>query len=250
MQTDSRSDRTSRHTRRGRSQRSRRDLGARGLTFQKLGEVEALDPSGVDVLVSYNLVGRQKLERLAALARERTMSVTTDDPRVGEAISAAIVEGDARVGIWVDCDTGLGRTGVQGCAEAIELARGLDGLPGLDLRGLFTYPTPAADGWFDQAIADWRDAGLPGPEVSVGGTPGAFSTHELVTPRTAGRHVRLQRPGMRGGRIGRARRLRADRTRNMRVATDGRSGDRGCRVEERRHGGRGHRRRAGVWACP
>lgn len=157
-----------------------RDLGARGLTFQKLGEVEALDPSGVDVLVSYNLVGRQKLVRLAALARERTMSVTTDDLRVGEAISAAIVEGDARLGIWVDCDTGLGRTGVQGCAEAIELARGLDRLPGLELRGLFTYPTPAADGWFGQAIADWQDAGLPGPEVSVGGTPGAFSTHELV----------------------------------------------------------------------
>jgi len=156
-----------------------KDLGARGLTFQKLGEVEALDPLGVDVLVSYNIVGRQKLERLAALARDRTMSVTTDDLGVAEAISAAMVAGGTRVGVWVDCDTGLGRTGVQGGTEAISLGRGIERLPGLELRGLFAYPTPTTDGWFRQAIADWQDAGLPGPEVSVGGTPGAFSTHEL-----------------------------------------------------------------------
>jgi D-serine deaminase-like pyridoxal phosphate-dependent protein len=158
------------------------ELGARGLTFQKLGEVEALDPSGaVDVLVSYNIVGRPKLQRLAALAHKRTMSVTTDDLGVAKALSAAMVTGGTRVGVWVDCDTGLGRTGVQSRAEAIELGCGIDRLPGLELRGLFTYPTPTAGGWFGQAIADWRDAGLPGPEVSVGGTPGAFSTHELGT---------------------------------------------------------------------
>jgi len=227
-----------------------RDLGARGLTFQKLGEVEALDPSGVDVLVSYNLVGRQKLERLAALARERTMSVTTDDLRVGEAISAAMVDGDARVGyLGLTATPGSGRTGVQGCSEAIELARGLDRLPGLELRGLFTYPTPAADGWFGQAIADWQDAGLPGPEVSVGGTPGAFSTHELVTATElrVGTYVFNDLECLEAGsaRLGD---WRAYRARNMRVATDGRSGDRGCRVEERRPGGRGPRRRAGVRA--
>src|SRR6266536_936181 len=45
--------------------------GAVGITCQKLGEVEVFTDAGVadDVLLTFNVVGRQKTDRLLALAR-------------------------------------------------------------------------------------------------------------------------------------------------------------------------------------
>src|ERR1700740_567761 len=44
--------------------------GARGITCQKLGEAEIMADAGIDdILITYNIVGRRKLERLVALAR-------------------------------------------------------------------------------------------------------------------------------------------------------------------------------------
>ena len=47
--------------------RMQRDAGARGITCQKLGEAEVMVAAGIDdVLIPYNIVGEDKLERLAA----------------------------------------------------------------------------------------------------------------------------------------------------------------------------------------
>ena len=167
------------------------ELGATGLTYQKLGEVEALHQPGVDTLVSYNIVGTRKLDRLVTLATELPLSVTVDDVEVAEAISAALAERSGHIGVWIDSDTGLGRTGVQDAAQALELAARVNALPALQLRGLFTYPTPPPGSWFEEAIEGWRQAGLPGPEISVGGTPDAFSTHNrnYATELRAGTYV-------------------------------------------------------------
>jgi D-serine deaminase-like pyridoxal phosphate-dependent protein len=45
--------------------------GAVGITCQKLGEVEVFTDAGVagDVLLTFNVIGRAKVERLLALAR-------------------------------------------------------------------------------------------------------------------------------------------------------------------------------------
>ena len=44
------------------------ELGARGITCQKLGEAEVMADAGIDdILIPYNLVGAAKLERLRAL---------------------------------------------------------------------------------------------------------------------------------------------------------------------------------------
>src|SRR6201982_739167 len=42
--------------------------GARGITCQKLGEAEVMADAGVDdILISYNLLGEEKMARLGAL---------------------------------------------------------------------------------------------------------------------------------------------------------------------------------------
>src|SRR6201987_586607 len=44
------------------------DAGARGITCQKLGEAEVLAKAGIDdILISYNLIGEEKMVSLAPL---------------------------------------------------------------------------------------------------------------------------------------------------------------------------------------
>src|SRR5215207_2095090 len=58
-----------------------RDAGARGITCQKLGEAEVMAEAGHDdILISYNILGEEKLDRLAALMRRARITVAADNP--------------------------------------------------------------------------------------------------------------------------------------------------------------------------
>jgi D-serine deaminase-like pyridoxal phosphate-dependent protein len=151
--------------------------GADGVACQKLGEVESLELHDLDTLVSFNLVGADKLRRLATLAGLARISVSVDDARIARAISSTLARSGATVGVWVDCDTGLGRTGVASSREALALAQAVDVLPALELRGLLTYPLPQVGSWFEEAVDEWGRAGFAEAAVSVGATPSAFQTH-------------------------------------------------------------------------
>src|SRR5712692_4319333 len=66
--------------------------GAVGITCQKLGEVEVFTDAGVadDVLLTFNILGRQKTERLMALARRlRRLAVVLDNEVVARELSEA-----------------------------------------------------------------------------------------------------------------------------------------------------------------
>src|ERR1700756_3522370 len=55
------------------------ELGAVGITCQKLGEAEVMADAGLDdILISYPLIGPAKALRLAALARRICMRVAVD----------------------------------------------------------------------------------------------------------------------------------------------------------------------------
>ena len=44
------------------------EAGAKGITCQKIGEAEVMADAGIDdILISYNLLGEEKMARLAAL---------------------------------------------------------------------------------------------------------------------------------------------------------------------------------------
>src|SRR5690606_891601 len=58
--------------------------GAVGITVQTLGEAEVMADAGLtDILVTYNLIGRAKAERLAALATR--VKIRSEERRVGNA---------------------------------------------------------------------------------------------------------------------------------------------------------------------
>jgi D-serine deaminase-like pyridoxal phosphate-dependent protein len=94
--------------------------------------------------------------------------------------------------VLVECDTGLGRCGVQSPQEAAELAALITRSPGLRFGGLMTYPTGAATGPFmGEATARIRARGLAVERVSGGGTPRMWQAHEHpeVTEHRAGTYV-------------------------------------------------------------
>src|SRR6266567_6221071 len=57
--------------------------GAQGITCQKIGEAEVMVAGGLDdILISYNLLGEEKMNRLGALAQRASITVAADNPVV------------------------------------------------------------------------------------------------------------------------------------------------------------------------
>ena len=114
--------------------------GAVGQCAQKVGEAEALVRGGVtDVLVSNEVVGPDKLRRLAALASQATIALCFDDPEQVDAASRAAREADVEIGGLVEINVGAERCGVAPGEPARDLARRIADAPNLIFRGLQAY---------------------------------------------------------------------------------------------------------------
>src|SRR5262245_23745848 len=106
--------------------RMQMEAGAVGITCQKLGEVEVMADAGVadDILLTYNVLGDAKAERLAALIKRlKRMAVVLDNETVAKGLSEAGRRHGVDVRFLIECDTGFGRNGVQSPQEALDLAR-------------------------------------------------------------------------------------------------------------------------------
>lgn len=167
--------------------------GAVGITCQKLGEVEVFADAAVadDVLLTFNVVGRPKVERLVALSRRlRRLAVVLDNEVVARGLSEGAAAHGVEIPFLVECDTGFGRNGVQTPEAALDLARAAMRRPGLRFEGLMTFPNRDPDTrlFFERALALFERAGVAVPVVSGGGTP-ALATVEkfpMLTEHRAG----------------------------------------------------------------
>jgi D-serine deaminase-like pyridoxal phosphate-dependent protein len=176
--------------------RMQMQAGAAGITCQKLGEVEVFVDAGVadDILLTFNLVGRQKMERLMALTkRVKRLAVVLDNEVVARGLSEAGAAHGADVPFLVECDTGFGRNGVQTPEEALELARTGMRLPRLRFEGLMTFPNrdPSTRVFFERAIELFKRAGIPLAVISGGGTPALTSVAKfpMLTEHRAGTYI-------------------------------------------------------------
>jgi D-serine deaminase-like pyridoxal phosphate-dependent protein len=116
--------------------------GAVGIQVAKLGEAEVFAHAGIaDIFVGYPLVGAQKIARLIQLLEETnaTISVAADSLEVALPIAEAAVAAGVQVPLLIEVDTGLRRLGVQPGQAALDLARKLTKLNGIELTGLFTH---------------------------------------------------------------------------------------------------------------
>lgn len=117
------------------------DAGAVGIQVAKLGEAEVFAHAGIaDIFIGYPLVGAQKIARLIQLLEGTgaTISVATDSMEAARPIAKAAAAAGLRVPLLIEVDTGLRRLGVQP-QQALDLARELAELDGIELAGLFTH---------------------------------------------------------------------------------------------------------------
>jgi D-serine deaminase-like pyridoxal phosphate-dependent protein len=157
-------------------------LGAVGLTCQKLGEAETFVDAGFDdFLVPYNIVGDAKLERLTALLARATLTVSVDDEALLPGLDRAASGAPRPLGVLVDCDTGLGRTGVQSPERAAELAAAVARFESLRFDGFMTYPGfVEARAFLAEAVERAARRGLDARVVSAGGTPSMWKCERLL----------------------------------------------------------------------
>ena len=173
-------------------------LGAVGITAQKLGEAEVMADAGIgDIFVPYNIVGADKLARLAALNGRVTLSVTADSPDT-VAGYARTFDQSAPLTVLIECDTGGGRCGVQSPAQALALARQIGASPGLRFGGLMTYPARGkpveTDRWLGEAKRLIEHAGIAVPRITSGNSPDIWHTgDEAITERRPGTYIYFDR---------------------------------------------------------
>jgi D-serine deaminase-like pyridoxal phosphate-dependent protein len=174
------------------------ELGAVGITAQKLGEAEVMADAGIaDIFLPYNILGPKKLARLKALNERVALSVTADSPDtlVGY---AATFTADKPLVVLIECDSGGGRCGVQTPAQALALARQIALAPGLRFGGLMTYPplhgVEKSNAWLSEAVALFGEAGITVPRVSSGNSPDMWVPASApVTERRPGTYIYYDR---------------------------------------------------------
>ena len=114
--------------------------GAIGVCCQKVSEAEVMVRGGVhDVLVSNQVVGARKLERLALLAREAKIGICADNAENVAQIAAAAAKYGVRLDVLVEIDVGASRCGVAPGAPAVALAQEIARRPSLRFAGLQAY---------------------------------------------------------------------------------------------------------------
>ena len=151
-------------------------VGAKGITCQKLGEAEVMAEGGIDdILISYNLIGDEKMARLGALLAKTNVTVAADNPVVIAGLPAAAAAAGRALPVVIECDTGRKRAGVETPADV--------SAPGLSFAGLLMYPTETgwseAQRFYDEALAGLRQLGLDPAIVSTGGSPNLKNVGKL-----------------------------------------------------------------------
>jgi D-serine deaminase-like pyridoxal phosphate-dependent protein len=170
--------------------------GARGITVQKLGEAEVMAAAGItDVLLTFNVMGQSKLNRLATLTKTTSMKVVADNHEMLEGLASI----NSNITVLVECDTGAARNGVQTPQAALGLAQAIDKTQGLRFGGLMTYPAAGhcakAASFLAEAKHLCETSGLAVETISTGGSPDMWSVAGLehATEYRAGTYIYFDR---------------------------------------------------------
>lgn len=160
--------------------------GAIGITCAKLSEAEVLALAGIgDILIANQIVGPHKTMRLAHLQHSADVKVAVDHPQNVAELGRAAVDHGVEIGVLVDVNTGMERTGTTPGEEAVALSSLVHQTAGLRYLGLMAWEghtlvneDPAvkeqeiykAVNLLLDTAAQCRSAGLPVTIVSGGGS--------------------------------------------------------------------------------
>ena len=158
-----------------------------------IAETEMVASCGApDALLAYQPVG-PNVGRLLALAQKfpgTKFSAVADDADAIRALGAAFASAGQMLGLYLDVDMGMHRTGAEPGPKAVELYRLIATTPGLKAAGLHAYDghnhlmdlarrtEQCEREWaaVEGLRADLKAAQLPVPNIVAGGTP-TFPIH-------------------------------------------------------------------------
>ena len=175
------------------------ELGITKFKTSTIAETEMCAAAGApDVLLAFPQIG-PNAARLCELARRfpgTKFSVVADDPSAVRALSAAATVAGVTLGVFVDLDCGMHRTGIAPDERAVELYQRIAESPALRPAGLHAYdghitePAPLArrtqcEAEFAPVLtlrSKLAGMGLPVPVLVAGGTP-TFPIHAAYPDR-------------------------------------------------------------------
>ena len=181
---------------------ARRQLGAGalGVCAATIREAEAMSDAGIGgLLITGELVGENKTARLIRLTRKRPETMSTiDNGEHAEWLSEAAVASKVELNIMVDIDPVGRRTGIEPGDKAVTLAKKVDSLPGLNLRGVHGYSGASSHvmtftarkqhsekymGPVIESYAAMKKAGLP-VEIMSGASTGTYNIDSALEGMT------------------------------------------------------------------
>ncbi len=115
--------------------------GAVGGCVAKVSEAEVLVQEGIeDLLITTEIVGKPKLERLVRLVQQSVhLKVVVDSLEGAQALNQALQAAQQHIDVLLDLNVGQNRCGVLPGEEALRLARSLRDFSHLHLRGIQGY---------------------------------------------------------------------------------------------------------------
>ncbi|MFQ5474160.1 MAG: alanine racemase, partial [Dehalococcoidia bacterium] len=188
---------------------ARRQLAAgscNGLTCATVHEAEIASGFCNDILIANQVIGRDKCDRVAALAKAANVTTAVDSQSGLDQIAESASDAGTTVGVVVDVNVGLPRCGVAPGEDALDLARSVADTPDVRLMGVMGYEghvvgreersnrESGARESMDKLLATARmirEDGLPCEMVSAGGTGTYDITGRIegVTEIQAGSYV-------------------------------------------------------------
>lgn len=177
------------------------ELGAKGATCAKIGEAEALLPSGVRrIFIGHSLVDLRlaaRLKKLHGQLDQLVLAVTSE--LHCDALEKLLAEAQLEVPVLMAVDTGLHREGARDARQAAALAAKIRASSRMDLIGLYTHEGHAyGTGSLEEVerAVDDVHAQLLKYVAEVGGDlplwPGCSVTAALMARRSG---VKVVRPG-------------------------------------------------------
>jgi len=163
-----------------------KEAGSIGICVAKVSEAEVLVNQGFrGVLITSPVVTGFKIRRLMdCLSRDPGLMVVVDSPANASRLNDEAAGRGLKLGVLVDLDPGMGRTGVA-FQEGLAIGQRIESLPSLRLRGVQCYAGQvqhirsfeercrASLEWMEQAaevVRRFRHNGLPCDIFTGGGT--------------------------------------------------------------------------------
>lgn len=117
------------------------EKGATGIAVAKISEAEIMADAGIDdIQIANIIIGKKKIERLAALKKRlKFLSCNVDSIEAAIEISNHFEKSDTWLDVYIEVNTGQNRSGLSQYKDIYNLAKKMQDLPGINLIGLFTH---------------------------------------------------------------------------------------------------------------